>query len=80
MKRVFRGIALALMALAFTGEALWAHPGHVTEGGVWRTLSHAFSSPYHVAVIVALAVLGLAIVLSSRPGRAQRKPADRTSA
>lgn len=80
MKTAFRGIALALVALTSGAGSLWAHPGHVTEGGVLRTLSHAFSSPYHVAVIVALAILGLAIVLSSRPGRTERKPVDHRSA
>jgi hypothetical protein len=45
------------------------HPGHVTDGGLGHTAVHALSSPYHVAILVAVAVLVFAWSLASRPVR-----------
>ena len=45
------------------------HPGHVTEGGIGQTVAHALSSPYHVAIICAVAILAVAWTLASRPVR-----------
>jgi hydrogenase/urease accessory protein HupE len=69
MKNALRGAALASMALAFGAPALWAHPGHVTDGGLWHTLTHLVTSPYHMAVIGGVGVLGAAWTVALRARR-----------
>lgn len=73
MKSVIRGTSLAALASALTGAGLAAHPGHVTHGGFWHTVTHAISSPYHLAVIIAAVVLAVAWFVAIRPARAARR-------
>lgn len=75
MRTIGRGLALGGMAMFAVADALWAHPGHVTHGGLWHTLTHALSSPYHVAIIAAVVVLAVAWVAAVRPTRAARRAA-----
>lgn len=73
MRTMLRGATLAAATtLAGAGSAA-AHPGHVTHGGAWDTLAHALGSPYHVAVVLAAAVLAVAWVAAVRPIRAARR-------
>jgi len=71
-RRSLRGAALAATAMAFGAPALWAHPGHVTEDGLWHTVRHLVTSPYHVAVIVGVVALGVAWTVALRSRRQQR--------
>jgi hypothetical protein len=65
---------LAGVGLMLGAPALWAHPGHVTDGGLWHTLRHLATSPYHVAVIAGALMLGVAwtVALRARRERAGR--------
>ncbi|GMV08181.1 MAG: hypothetical protein AMXMBFR53_44560 [Gemmatimonadota bacterium] len=73
MRSATRGTLLALAGTMAGAAPAWAHPGHVTHGGLWHTLTHALSSPYHVAVLVAVAVVAVAWAVAVRsPSRAQR--------
>lgn len=69
MKTMLRGLAMAAAATGLLARGAWAHSGHVTEGGLWQTLAHLLSSPYHVAVLVAGAVLAGAWWAALRPVR-----------
>lgn len=76
------GVVLAAAATFAAGGPVWAHPGHLTHGDAWSTLQHLVGSPDHLAVLVALAVLGVAVgfALRSAPGarrevRAEDPPA-----
>lgn len=73
MKSVIRGTTLAALATAASAGSLAAHPGHVTHGGFWHTVQHAVTSPYHVAVIVAVVVMAVAWFVAIRPARAARR-------
>lgn len=73
MKSTLRGIALAGVGGLLGAGPLWAHPGHIMEGGVWHTVTHAVSSPYHVAVICAVLILSVGWALAMRPVRAERR-------
>lgn len=66
MRSTTRGTLLAVAATAAMAGPLWAHPGHVTHDGLWHTLAHALSSPYHVAVLVAVGVLAVAGAVAVR--------------
>jgi len=78
MRIASRAIVGAAVATLVAAPPVWAHPGHVTEGGVWSTVSHLLASPYHVAVVVAVGVLIVAWFLASRPaGRVSRPTEDR---
>jgi hypothetical protein len=73
MKSTLRGIAMAGAGMFLGAGTLWAHPGHFTEGGIWHTVTHTVSSPYHVAVICAVVVLAAGWALSLLPVRAARR-------
>lgn len=75
MRIEIRGTVLALAAALAAATPAWAHPGHVTEGGVWTTLRHTLRSPYHLGVVVALVVLGVAWVVALRTSRSLREGA-----
>jgi hypothetical protein len=72
MMRSLRVVGLAVAGSLLSTEALRAHPGHVTEGGFVRSVAHVLGSPYHVAVVVALVVLAVAVRLALRPAGAPR--------
>lgn len=74
MRNALRGAALAAIGLALVTPGLSAHPGHLTEGGLWHTLRHLATSPYHVAVIVGAVVLGLAWTVALRSRRTRGAP------
>lgn len=73
MKNAIRGTTLAVLGTLAGAGGLAAHPGHIAEGGLLRTVTHALSSPYHVAVIAALVVLAVAWAVAIRPDRAARR-------
>lgn len=77
MKHVLRGATMAAVGMLAGASSLWAHPGHVTEGGLWHTIHHIVTSPYHMAVVVAAVVLGVAVLLASRPGRVDESATER---
>ena len=70
MKSVLRGMALALVGTVVLSGDVWAHPGHITLGGLRDSVVHILSSPYHVSVVAGVVVLAVAWLLVSRPGRA----------
>lgn len=76
MRIASRGIVGAAVGTLAGATPLWAHPGHVTEGGVWSTLTHLFASPYHVAVVAGVGVLAVAWALASRPARRAPRAAE----
>lgn len=76
MRSTMRALTLATAGLFAGAGSLWAHPGHVTHGGPWHTLVHTLSSPYHVAVVVAVVVLAVAWRLTTRPARVRKAQAD----
>lgn len=66
MRNGLRGVTLAGVGLLLGAPRLWAHPGHITEGGLWHSLRHLLTSPYHVAVIVGVVVLAVAWTVAIR--------------
>lgn len=73
MRSATKGTLLAVAGTMAGAAPAWAHPGHVTHGGPWHTLTHALSSPYHVAVLVAVVVVGVAWAVAVRsPSRVRR--------
>ena len=60
--RFRRGVALASLTTALLPHAAWAHEGHGLETTL-QGLTHWLSSPYHVAGLVTLLGLGIAVGL-----------------
>ncbi|MGD8321717.1 MAG: hypothetical protein PVJ02_14730 [Gemmatimonadota bacterium] len=77
MKHTLRGVVMAAVGMLAGASSLWAHPGHITEGGLWHTVRHIVTSPYHMAVVLAVVVLAVAAALTSRPGRVDEGTTER---
>lgn len=73
MRSTTRGTLLAAAGMMAGAGPLWAHPGHVTHGGLGHTLAHALTSPYHVAVLVAVGVLAVAWAVAARSAPGVRR-------
>lgn len=77
MRTTMKALTLTIAGSLIGAGSAYAHPGHVTEGGLFHTIAHILGSPYHMAVVVAVIALAVAwgFALRSRAS-ARREPLE----